>query len=253
MTNNIEETTPSNKKLWFILAGISITVIGITLAIFGISSSASERDSNNSNVSQSDDQTSVAGKAPTIETVETTANAKELTFTIRVQDVDTAKWAIEYEIMDQDRVVKDSGKVREAAFDTSFKVGSSAYYRVRVRAANDEGKKTAWSENYTVKLSELEGMKTVEPAQEYYQTGWATGTDTTLAGVKEAIETAWDITELSRQEAVTNGCIPINTGDMNPKLLLPPLPSVLPNEVTLKYMTNDWNGSTVSITYLWCS
>lgn len=251
MTNNIEETKPSNKKLWFILAGISITVIGITLAIFGMSSNASDKESNDSNLSQNEDRSITSTKAPAIEAVETTANAKELTFSIKVKDIDISKWVIEYEIMDQDRVVKDSGKARQTSFDASVTVSSSAYYRVRVRAANDEGKKTAWSENYTVKLAELEGMKTVEPAPEYYQTGWATGTDITLAGAKEAVETAWDITEISRQQAVTE-CLPINTGDMSSKLLLPPLPSVLPNEVTLKYMTNDWNGSTVSITYLWC-
>jgi hypothetical protein len=251
MTNNIEETKPSNKKLWFILAGVSITVIGITLAFFGLPSSMPNTQSDNPSIAKTDTPATSAINPPTIETVETSADAKELSFSIKVKDVDTSKWSIEYEVADQDRVVRDSGKTRQAEFDASAKVSSSTYYRIRVRAANDEGKKTEWSENYTVKLAELKGMKTVEPATAYYETGWAKGTDSSMTGAKTAIETAWNITELKLENAV-DMCLPINSGEMTPKLLLPPIPSVLPNQVTLKYMTNDWNGSAISITYLWC-
>lgn len=251
MTNNIEDIKPNNRKLWIILAGISITVIGITLAFFGLTSNNGGKDQDSPSQPQSQSSTSSSLPSPTIEKVKANADAKELSFAVTVKDVDMTKWFIEYEVTDQDRVVRASGKERTSDFTTTVPVNSSTYYRVHVRAANDEGVKTDWSENYTVKLAELEGMKTVEPVTEYYETGWAKGTDTSFEGAKKAIETAWGITELTRQDAVTQ-CLPINSGEMTPKLLLPPIPSVLPNQVTLNYMTNNWDGSAISITYLWC-
>lgn len=251
MTNNIEETNPSNKKLWIILAGISSLVIGCSFVAYNLSTHSSDKNSENSSTSQEEDSSTVATKSPTVESVETTATAKELTFSIKVKDLDTSKWSLEYEIADQDRVVKDEGKARTAEFEGSVNVSSSAYYRIKVRAINNEGQTTDWSESYTVKLSEMEGFKSLEPNADYYQTGWATGTDTTLSGAKEAITTAWNATEMSREEAVTK-CLPINSGDMTTKLLLPPVPSVMPKQVTLNYLTNNWNGSAITITYLWC-
>lgn len=251
MTNNIDHIKPNNRKLWMVLAGIFITVIGITLAFWGMTSSETTNQ-DNPNSPQSQSSTSTSSMAvPVIETVETEAEAKKLSFAITVKNADLAKGFIEYEVTDQDRVVRASGKERTADFTATVPVSSSAYYRIRVRVANDEGVKTEWSENYTVKLSELEGMKTVEPVPAYYETGWAKGTDNSLEGAKKAIETAWNITEMSRQEAVTE-CLPINSGEMKPKLLLPPLPSVLPSQVRLNYMTTNWDGSAISITYLWC-
>lgn len=253
MTNNIENTRPSNKKLWIILAGISITVIGITLACVGLSSGNTDNkptDSSDSSHSQSLSAESSTA-APGIESVKAKAGAKEISFDIVTKNFDDTKWFLEYEITDQDRAVKSSGKERTSNFTATVPVSGSAYYRLHVRAANDAGAKTAWSENYTVKLNELEGMKTVEPAPAYYKTGWATGSDTTLEAAKTAIETAWDITEMTKQDAVTQ-CLPINSGEMTPKLLLPPLPSVVPSEASLHYMTTNWNGSAISITYLWC-
>lgn len=252
MTNNIEDIKHNNRKLWIILAGISITVIGITLAFFGLTSNNGGKDQDGPNQPQSQSSSnSSLPSPPTIETVKANADAKKLSFAVTVKDVDMAKWFIEYEVTDQDRVVRASGKERTTDFTTTVPVSSSTYYRVHVRAANDEGAKTDWNENYTVKLAELEGMKTVEPVPGYYETGWATGTDTSLEGAKKAIETAWGITEMTRQDAVVQ-CLPINSGEMTPKLLLPPIPSVLPNQVTLNYMTNNWDGSAISITYLWC-
>jgi flagellar basal body-associated protein FliL len=252
MTNNIEDIKPNNRKLWIILAGIFITVIGITLAFFGMTSSANKNQDNPASPqNQSSSAAASSLTVPTIESVKTDAEAKKLSFSITVKNANLTNAFIEYEVTDQDRVVRDSGKERTANFTATVPVSSSAYYRMKVRVANDEGKKTEWSENYTVKLSELEGMKTVEPLQEYYETGWAKGTDTSLEAAKTAIETAWNITEIKRQEAVTE-CLPINTGEMKPKLLLPPIPSVLPSQVRLNYMVNDWNGSAISITYLWC-
>lgn len=253
MTNNIEDTQPNNRKLWMILAGISITVIGITLAFLGLTSNntsnnpAGGSDPSHSQSLSADPSTA----APTIEAVKATAVAKEISFAVTTKNLDMSKWFIEYEITDQDRAAKASGKARTPDFTATVPVSSSAYYRIHVRAANDAGIKTAWSENYTVKLAELEGMKTVEPAPSYYQTGWAKGSDISLEAAKKAIETAWDITELSKQEAVTK-CLPINSGEMTPKLLLPPLPSIIPSQATLNYMTTNWNGSAISITYLWC-
>jgi hypothetical protein len=251
MTNNIEEPKPSNKKLWLIMAGVSIAIIGCAVVAFGLSANSSDKTPNGSSTSQSTDTSVSSTKGPTIETVATSATAKEVTFSIKVTDVDTKKWSLQYEIADQDRVVKGEGKERTSKFNASVKLGSSAYYRIKVRAVNDEGKTTDWSENYTVKLSEVEGFKTIEPVPEYYQTGWATGTDATLEGAKEGIQTAWNAEQLDRQHAVDR-CLPINSGNMTPKLLLPPLPSVIPKEVTLKYMINSWNGSAINITYLWC-
>lgn len=251
MTNNIEDIKPNNRKLWIILAGIFITVIGITLAFFGMNSSGSNNQDTPASPQNKSSSSASSLTVPTIESVKTEAEAKKLSFSITVKNADLTKGFIEYEVTDQDRVVRDSGKERTANFTATVPVSSSAYYRMRVRVANDEGVKTEWSENYTVKLSELQGMKTVEPLQAYYETGWAKGTDTSLEGAKTAIETAWNITELNRQEAVTE-CLPINSGEMKPKLLLPPIPSVLPSQVRLNYMTNGWNGSAISITYLWC-
>lgn len=251
MTNNIEDKKPNNKKLWLILAGVSITVIGITLAFFGMQSSAPNAQPDSSSVTKNDSQTVASENPPTIESVTASVEDKELSFNVKIKAVDFTKWSVEYEIADQDRTVKGSGNARQNGFDASVKVSSSTYYRIKVRAVNSEGEKTVWSENYTVKLADLEGMKIVEPSPDYYLTGWARGADTTLDGAKTAIETAWDITELTQSQAVA-ACLPINTGEMTPALLLPPIPSVLPNQVTLNYMTNSWNGSTISITYLWC-
>ena len=188
MTNNIEDIKPNNRKLWIILAGISITVIGITLAFFGLNSNNGGKGQDGPSQPQSQSSSNPSLPSPTIETVKANADAKELSFAVTVKDVDMAKWFIEYEVTDQDRVVRASGKERTSDFTTTVPVSSSTYYRVHVRAANDEGVKTDWSENYTVKLAELEGMKTVEPVPGYYETGWAKGTDTSFEGAKKAIE-----------------------------------------------------------------
>ena len=248
MTNNIEEPKPSNRKLWLILAGVSVVLIGCTLTAFGVTSNPSP---NMANPSQTATAVTVSDKAPTIETVETTATAKELTFAVKVKDVDTAKWSIDYEVADQDRVVKSNGNSKSAEFQTSVPLSNSAYYRIKTRAVNKSGQTTDWSESYTVKLSELKGFTTIQPSPDFYQTGWATGNDISAEGAKKAINIAWGTTEITRQEAVTK-CLPINSGEMTSKLLLPPIPSVMPSEVVLKYMTNSWNGSALSITYLWC-
>jgi hypothetical protein len=250
MTNNIEQPKPSNKKLWLILAGISITVIGSTLA--GVSISTQQQNRTPDEINQSQSPSTVEGKTPMIESVQTSTKDQQLTFSIKVKDVDTTKWSIEYQVADQDRTVKAKGKEHDANFDASVKLSNSAYYRIKVRGVDDEGKTTEWSENHTVKLSELEGFKTVNPDPAYYQTGWAKGTNVTLEAAKEGIQTAWHAQEIERTQAVSS-CMPINSGEMTPKLLLPPVPSVMPKEVTLKYMTTGWNGSAISITYLWCS
>ena len=251
MTNNIDETKRNNKKLWLILAGISTTVIGLTIGLTSLSANSSSPHPDSSETSQSKVTSDSDVKSPAIEEVKVSSSAKELVFHVKTTGSLSEQTSLEYEISDQNREVKGSGKEHNVEFDASVKVSASAYYRVKVRAIKDTGEKSDWSENYTVKLEDLEGMKTIQPKAAYYDTGWANGTDTSFTGAKEGIETAWGIKELSQSEAMRS-CLPINSGDMTPQLLLPPLPSVIPQEVSLAYMTTNWNGSTISITYLWC-
>lgn len=252
MTNNIEEPQPNNRKLWLILSIIAITVIGCTIGLLTFSSTSTSDSSESKNTESAANKASSSASPPTVESVSVTSNESELVFSLKVKDVDTSQWLVEYQIADQDRAVKGEGKERSTSIDTSIKLSNSAYYRVKVRAANEEGAVSDWSENFTVKLSELEGFKSIEPDPAYFETGWANGSDTSLEGMALAIETAWHITAIEgpQEEAY---CLPVNTGDMSPTLLLPPIPSVVPKDVSLKYMINDWDGSSASLTYLWCS
>lgn len=251
MTNNIEEK-PSNKKLWLTLGSVSAVALIGGLAFWGVSSSSDSGPSANA-TSDPSQQTSesISDAAPIVETVSTTSNDSELLFAVKVEGVDTTKRSIEYQIADQNRVVKDEGKAREAEFEASVKISDSAYYRIKVRAIDDGGATTAWSESYTVKLADVEGFETAEPSPEYFGTPWAEGTNASLSAAKEAIEVAWNIEEISDPAQIAS-CIPINSGDMSPGLLLPPIPSVTPKDVTLKYIVNDWDDSGVSINYVWC-
>lgn len=250
MTHNIEEPKPSNKKLLFISTGIAITVIGCAVGIAAFSMNSNSPESDSANQTQSSNENTV-GQTPVIKNVTASTDENGLSFSIEVAEVDTEKWTIEYQVADQDRKVKDEGTSRSSTFTSSVKLSNSAYYRIKVRAISDTGGNTAWSENYTVELDELEGFKTLDPLPAYFDTGWAKGTDSSLEGAKKAIETAWGISEVTDQQEMSY-CLPVNTGEMNPELLLPPIPSVVPQDTELKYMTNEWNGSTISITYLWC-
>lgn len=252
MTNNIEEPQPDNKKLWLILTIIAITVIGCTIGLLTFSSNSSSDPKDDTKTEKTVDEDPSNVSPPTIDSVSVESTEDELVFSLKVKDVDTSKWLVEYQIADQDRTVKDEGKERATDFDASIKLSSSAYYRIKVRATNEEGVTSDWSENFTVELSELEGFKTVEPDPAYFETGWAKGSDASLEGASTAIETAWNISAVSGPEEESY-CLPVNTGDMAPTLLLPPVPSVVPKDVSLMYKINDWDGSTVSLTYLWCS
>lgn len=251
MTNNIEESKPNNKKLWLILASVSLTIIGCTALAVGLSSSSLDDKSDQANASQSEKQENTTSSELSVTSVEVTPTEKELMFSVTVKNFNESDNSLEYEIADQDRVVKGEGTAKTSEFKAPVKVSGSAYYRVKVRMVKSDGQKSEWSDSKTVKLADLKGFKTLEPKPEYYDTGWAKGTDNSLDGAKTAIQTAWGIEEVTDQLALSS-CLPLNSGEMTPKLLLPPIPSVLPNEVALKYITTQWDGSAISIIYIWC-
>lgn len=254
MTPNIEEPPPSNKKLWIILASISSIVIGCSVIAYTLSGNSSEPLPPTSEQSQSETGENQSGKTasiPSLKHVEANVNGENLVFSITVKDIDMSKAKVEYQIADQDRVVKAEGTERTSQFKSTLKLAGSAYYRVKVRSVNDDGAKSQWSESQTVELSKLKGMKSIEPSPRYYETGWAKGTSVDAEDAKEAVETAWGITEVTSQFEIA-GCLPLNTGKMAPKLLLPPIPSVVPGGTTLKYIPKGWDGSALSITYVWC-
>lgn len=252
MTHNLKEPpTPSNKKLWIILAGIITIVIGCSVVGYAMSNNSSPQVPTTPEATQGKTSAKASLKAPVIESAEAQVKGDDLDFTIKIKNADISRAKIEYQIADQDRAVKAEGAERANEFNASVKLASSAYYRLKVRLVNEEGAKSPWSENHTVKLSELKGMKSLEPAKAYYDTGWAKGTAVDSTDAKQAIETAWNIEEVTSQTELMS-CLPLNTGDMNPKLLLPPIPSIIPNGTTLKYLVNGWDGEAISITYVWC-
>lgn len=243
-----EETPPSNKKFW-----IAAGSVGAVLAL-GAASFALAGGSNNSEPSGQSTSTSSSpaqsGNTPTVKSVSAAVEGKNITFSIDVAEFDSSKWMLEYQITDNNRKVREEGTSRTSSFEVSTSVTSSPAYRVKARLVNDTSA-TEWSDSFTVKMEDFSGITTLEPSPQFYETAWAKGTGNTLQDAQESIETAWNIDDVTEQEAFER-CLPANSGQMEPTLLLPPVPSTIPNGMSLRYLVTGWDGNSVSLTYVWC-
>lgn len=251
MTTIDENEKSSNKKLWWFLIGIVLLVIGIITVFMVINAKNNATTEGNPNPTASS-SSKADSTVPNIKGVTVDVTAKDITFNVQIDDYDQKKWSLEYEIADQNRVVKKTGTAHGVSFEAIVPLNNSAYYRIKTRYTNANEKNNKWSEAYTVKLEDVKGVKVMEPNPDYFKTGWATGSDVTQTSLKDAIKIAWGAVELEPQDF--SSCLPINSGDISPKLMLPPVPAISPSGVEIGYTINSWNEktSTANITYAWC-
>jgi len=199
----------------------------------------------------SEDASTISDAPPAITEVTTSTNDSEITFNVTTAEYDSSTYYLEYELADESRVVKDKGYERSNQFTVTTKITGSSSYRLKVRLS-DKTLTSEWSESFTVKLSDVAGVQSLQPDPAYFETSWAKG-EGNEENLKTAMMTAYNASLLS--EFTSNSCIPLNTGVMTPGLLLPPVPGVFPKGLSLSYNINSFNPDTneSDITYYWCS
>lgn len=250
MTNpeNTADKKTSNRPFYLFAGGIGLILIVITIIIAVMNINKTPANPNDSEDPQNAVQIQEA--PPTITGVEAILEEKTVSFNVQTSEYKTTEYKLEYELADQNRKVVESDIEAGSTFNIQTRNTGSAYYRIKVRLQDPETDQTSsWSDAYTIKLDEVQGVQKLEPAAAYYDTPWAKGTGG-LDSLVEALQVAYTAQETTQAA----GCIPLNTGTMTPTLLLPPNPSVMPKSAGLNFIINSWDAgkNEGNITYFWC-
>jgi hypothetical protein len=244
------DNNPSNRPFW-IFASIGALVVVSAIIIGFVFATGSQKEDETAKGNDDTSSYEISDTPPQVTDVKSSATETVLSFKIQTESYDQSKWFLEYDLADQNRKTQESGYAKSAAFETTTDLAGSAYYRIKVRLT-DKDKVSAWSDSFTIKLEDVSGMKTLQPADNYYSTPWANGQGS-QANLTEALTVAYGAVQLPAEQA-TGECIPLNSGVMTPELLLPPIPGVFPTGVQLAFSVNSWNETNKEgqITYYWC-
>lgn len=242
-----DQKTPV-RPYYIIMIGTLIFIAIVAVIIFFIGGNKNSGEPNSTDDPQNSIQ--IQSDPPTINKVETTLDEKNVSFKVETSDYKTTDYKLEYELADQNRKVVKTDVDTGTSFTIQTRNTGSAYYRLKVRLQDPETKQTSsWSEAYTIKLEEVQGVQKLEPAQAYYDTLWAKG-----EGGKDNLINALQVAYNAKETTEVTGCIPLNSGTMKPTLLLPPNPNVTPKGAALNFTVNSWDAgkNEGNITYFWC-
>ena len=247
----------NNKKLFWI-AGIfgAVMVIVAAILVSLMLTAPEETEADPSSPTSEEDKHLDTSLVPEVTAKDFTRSGADTFATLTFETGDPGKELVtEYRIEDSGKNTLDEGVVDETN-KVSAKIllenGDNAV-TIKLRVSSHFGYST-WVAADTASLevadlAEAEGQNTLaEPNAAYFDTPWSDGNvELTLENAQVAIQSAWGATPATSNDS----CMMLNSNAIRVGEMIPPIPSIIPEEYQLKY--DAWiTGDTVELTYYWC-